>query len=144
MIQWERMWILSLTGTVNAAHSQGWVQLVVLPSLHWYVRTWFCGKASTSYLLKLPLVFTKEKKKNYFLPNLKRAVVLLHHQVQAHALLQTEPSTHRPTWGTTKPQQHICRTALLHRGKHRMGGNNKKKLKCKALCVTSCTANTAG
>lgn len=55
---------LSLTGTVNAAHSQGWVQLVVLPSLHWEVRTRFCGKASTSYLLKLPLVFTKEKKKS--------------------------------------------------------------------------------
>lgn len=82
----------------------------------------------TSYLLRLPLVFTKEKKKkrNYFLPNLKRAVVLLQHTPCS--------SSHRPTWGTTKPQQHICRKALLHSGKHSLGGNHKKTEVQSSLC----------
>lgn len=142
-----RTWVLSLTGTVNAAHSQGWVQPVVFPSLHWYVRTRFCGKATTSYLLKLPLVFTKggkKKKRNYFLPNLKRAAL--------PPGPGTHPATDRPEHPRTHPKYTGWdrKTSAAHLQKcmaapkaNAVWAGITRKLKRKALCVISCIANTA-
>lgn len=145
------------TRTANMGQSQGWVQLVVLSLQQPYTRTCFCGKATTFYLLMLPIVFAKEVKNNnvrsYFLPNHRSAVVLLHHQLHAHTQLCKSSSRDR----TNQPRASGLETPSLRSmsaemsdytdGKHRYGkqnnGGKNKKSRGKMLHVISSTSYPA-
>lgn len=140
-----RTGVLSPTGTANFGHSQGRVQLVVLPSQQSYARTCFCGKATTFYLLKASFCFCQEKKvkknnvRNYFLPNLKRAAVLLRHQLQAHAPSRNNTSipasrsgahgSETLNLGSTSAETNGYADGKHGYGKHNMGGEGGRDKK---------------
>lgn len=130
----------TLTGTATPGQSWGWMQLVALPLQQPYTRACFCGKATTFYLLMLPIVFAKEVKNNnvrsYFLPNHRSAAVLLHHQLHAHTQLCKSSSrdcTNQPrASGLEMPGLRSTSPEVngYTDGKHRYGKqNNGEKIK---------------
>lgn len=147
----------TLTRTAIMGQSWGWMKLLVLLLQQPYTRACFCGKATTFYLLMLPIAFAKKVKNNnvrsYFLPNHRSAVVLLHHQLHAHTQLCKSSSrdcTNQPRASGLEMPGLRSTSAEMNGytdGKHRYGKQNNgekiKKSQGKVLHVISYTSYPA-